>query len=1509
MTDIKTEPADLYPVGRDGGDHFSVSPTDVARFIALEQCERYLRLRLHERSGGKSFLADYGVRAQTLPPLLTRSGTSFEEKVERSIAATLPTTNLAATATSPSRISDNDVVVEAVHCLAPGEATILFQPRIDAVVDGWRVRGDLDILRLERSADGALNALIADVKSSATVKVEHRLQVAFYQEMLTALLSAHAIPVAAIQLGVIYRGSINETGGTSPDDEHRREAERQAARDLLGIEEGMLQLVADPESYRDSVRDLVTGNRSTARRLIASRFDDVPYHLSPKCDSCLYNEFCMKWSAERDTLSMLPHLDEREKRSLQRSGVTTMRELAALKQPRPKDVRSSGTAGGDGVLEPGPGKEALVRQLGSTWPVGPQLDELVHRARRYRAFMGDDLRWVREIPSKGYGSLPYVDATNNPNLVRVFIDAQHDYLNDRIYLLGSLVVACEEGHETPLRRRSIVHLTTGPPSSDESERDVLLRWIDETIAAVAAVAAPAPDGANAAPIHLIFYDRFEQLLLLDALGRHSGTILSATPLFDFMTQIAAFDSPIATFLVDEIRELKNYPMICQSLQAVAAFLKFDWNAGTPYRRLFNRRLFDFWGRLDPPASGATDDSVWYTSRARFGSQIPLEYAYAAWNDLEPPAVPTSDPYAPYRDVTPELLQGFQQRRIEALEWIAREFRGNRQTEKRPYDLSMLATYEDRAHDLAQALKEFQTIERHVYLDGWKRSLLPPPERRVLTGRTLLARYHAVDQTAEVAAANVDNECRRLLEEGLKTAYLLSHPEASRAVLSKEEKAASKWTQEGLQVRLRIESAGIDADLEEIIALSGIRVGDVVVVSPRWMADERLPVDDRQLFTPTPKKMLYNPRAAVRGVPVDRDAAGRSIRGWVEIGLQDYRPGSGGGYAFGSYPRPLIDGALYSLDEDPNSWYGAWQAGVIDGICSGERNTLYDRLVDPRLANATWPAAATGGQARFLDGLDAFHQAGLLHDFEESKREFIGRHGATPTLLVQGPPGTGKSYTTAFAIFARLQGAMTADIDYRVILSCKTHAATDVLLENMIKVRARLEEIRSRDTTLFDRYIDPMLLRTPFYRYPADRSATDGVVALPPYETGGTKAADTVTGARWCVLGATPGGVRKLIKERWPKGMFAQRFCHCLVLDEASQMNLPEAMMAALPLTDQGRLIVVGDHRQMAPIVQHDWQTEPRRTFQEYTCYESLFSALLPMEPPMIKFERSFRLHADMAEFLRQEIYRHDGISYHSLKADVLSPVAGVDGMVRAMLTPDHPLIVVVHEETASQQRNPFEQRLIAPVLEALVRHGLDATTGLGVVVPHRAQRAALQAAIPGLVVRDPVSGATIRSAVDTVERFQGDERRVILISATESDRSYLLASAAFLLDPRRLTVALSRAKHKMILVASRSVFDLFSADEETFDHARLWKNLLRRTCTVALWHGDVAGVGVEVWGNDRGTARTAEAAPPAFAAAMRDDQTPGSHAVPTLESSGTIGPDRGGNDQSPRRSASRAIRT
>ena len=64
-----------------------------------------------------------------------------------------------------------------------------------------------------------------------------------------------------------------------------------------------------------------------------------------------------------------------------------------------------------------------------------------------------------------------------------------------------------------------------------------------------------------------------------------------------------------------------------------------------------------------------------------------------------------------------------------------------------------------------------------------------------------------------------------------------------------------------------------------------------------------------------------------------------------------------------------------------------------------------------------------------------------------------------------------------------------------------------------------------------------------------------------------------------------------------------------------------------------------------------------------------------------------------------------------------------------------------------------------------------------------------------------------------MQGFQWNTWRVILVSAAENNRFYPLASSEFIMEPRRLIVALSRAKQKLILVVSRSIFELLGTNK------------------------------------------------------------------------------------------------
>lgn len=152
-----------------------------------------------------------------------------------------------------------------------------------------------------------------------------------------------------------------------------------------------------------------------------------------------------------------------------------------------------------------------------------------------------------------------------------------------------------------------------------------------------------------------------------------------------------------------------------------------------------------------------------------------------------------------------------------------------------------------------------------------------------------------------------------------------------------------------------------------------------------------------------------------------------------------------------------------------------------------------------------------------------------------------------------------------------------------------------------------------------------------------------------------------------------------------------------------------------------------------------------------------------------------------------------------------------------MLDPDYPIVFIEHDEMAAQQFNELELALVTPLAAACQEHlELKGTDGLGVVVPHRAQRALPQDYFPRLAAYE---------AIDTVERFQGGERDVIIVSATASDSDFVLAEADFLLDSNRLNVAISRPRKKLVVVASRSITGLLVSDLETFERALVWKPL------------------------------------------------------------------------------------
>ncbi|HEX2914276.1 MAG TPA: AAA domain-containing protein [Chloroflexia bacterium] len=1325
------------------GRRRTLAPTSLAQYLALDSCDRFLRFYLYkgETAALVNRMAKVGLHQrralQPFGPLLANLGDRVEADVLESLRAQ-------GYATLDLATEGPEATVSAILAAGPTPVYI-YQAHVSGMLGKWPFEGRADFIRVRRDEWERLEILVGDVKATRKDKVRHRLQVTAYVRLIQYMLEQAGAPEAhhTVYLGTVIR---RDADGTLQDP---------AQAPLF-----------DLSPYYDALNRLASAPDSALARVDQASFEDLHYYINQKCDGCLFNPICMVESAERQDIALVPFLESADKRALTESGVRSVADLAGLKNlPVPPEKKQDAEEGVKVVinrnLTTAPGKEELVSALAERWPVGPKLDRLIQRAARMLN---------RFQPEAGVRSYSYFfdadrsvlpDESLYPDLVKIFLDVQTDYLEDRVYLAGALVVG-------PKGRENIVRMTPGVPDV-AGEREMLVDWVSAILLAVVKLS----ESPEASPVHLYLYNRHDQKALLEALRRHLDVLAALPALYELLTETPALTQSAVSFVYDEVKEQRNLASTGFTLQAVATQLGFKWNDGEVlYYRLFEQGMFDYLLKR------ASDDR-YIESAARFYSTIPLEYAYAAWGllraeDFKPEQRQLVQPYL---HITADHLSRFQAKRLEALAYIESSFRRkNSFIKKEPLNLLALGANAFQAPPFRRVLEEFLYIEHYANLQEHLQLFSQPITKRVQQGRALLLRCTGLEET---------------IKRGKPA--LLAHFEADFSNTGLEPAAA--------------------------LQLNKLKPGDFVVLNTLE--------SDSQAWE------------IVRGrIGVIREQQGLNIA--LDLLDMSFGKNTFQAVAFRYYHNSRLVpevGELYTLDEMVDDLNGD---KLLDACRNADFNPFYHLMALPEYLPEQnhRPVENEAYRARLAEF------AALVEELEGAnaptlcQQSVIAGHSDEKIFLVQGPPGTGKSHTLGWAILARMYAARASGgAPLRVAISCQTHTAVNIVLQSVAGKLARLK----------DTFAWPVLAGLQLYKA-GDETAENslaGIESLDAWEQ--RYALNQIFNAPLVAIGATPGGLYKLLKQytyaaRSKEALWNTRPFDLVVLDEASQMNIPQALLASSWLREDGQLIVVGDHRQMAPILSHGWEAEDRMSAVTTQPYRSVFQFLLDHQFPRVALDESFRLHQVQAEFLQQNIYSLDGIHFHSRRRHLLpGHIASQDSAyLRAVMDPAYPVVVIQHNEQGSQQANLTEANLIAPLVETCIRRlGLDGAEGIGVVVPHRAQKALLRELFPALAEAD---------AVDTVERFQGDEREVIIVSATASDPDYVLAEAEFLLNPNRLNVALSRPRRKLIVVASSVVFNFLSADLEIFDQAVLWKRLLSDCAREMLWNGPYAGTEVKVFG-------------------------------------------------------------
>lgn len=423
---------------------------------------------------------------------------------------------------------------------------------------------------------------------------------------------------------------------------------------------------------------------------------------------------------------------------------------------------------------------------------------------------------------------------------------------------------------------------------------------------------------------------------------------------------------------------------------------------------------------------------------------------------------------------------------------------------------------------------------------------------------------------------------------------------------------------------------------------------------------------------------------------------------------------------------------------------------------------------------------------YAEGLDK----GEALKLNWSQSEALANAYATDlAYLVQGPPGTGKT-----RVLAALAHALARDGE-RVLICSFTHRAINNALNALVKLDPTLDVIKVGHP------IQAQDLRAPNYEHFYESPLAD--------ESGGY------------IVGATPFAphTRRLQSVEFDTVIF----------DEASQITLPLAVMGMLA---GHKYIFFGDQKQLPPVLTTRLTGGALR--------DSVFGYLAGKNFDTMLTE-TYRLNDVLTAWPSVQFY--DGmLTAVPTAAQRRIQYPTPPTRLAHILHPDKPKVfwdLAHHNNTVYSQKEAYA---VVDLITTLLACGVPAEE-IGVVAPYRAQGRLIRHLLREYV---PETAMRRHLVVDTVERMQGQEREIVILSLTTSNPGFAAYVAEFFFQPERLNVAITRPRSKLIIIGSRFVLNTQTDDPAIQATIDLLANLLesctyfvdRHDSTVQLWESE-----------------------------------------------------------------------
>jgi hypothetical protein len=386
--------------------------------------------------------------------------------------------------------------------------------------------------------------------------------------------------------------------------------------------------------------------------------------------------------------------------------------------------------------------------------------------------------------------------------------------------------------------------------------------------------------------------------------------------------------------------------------------------------------------------------------------------------------------------------------------------------------------------------------------------------------------------------------------------------------------------------------------------------------------------------------------------------------------------------------------------------------------------------------------------------------------DESVVEAAVRIGASMSggcLVIQGPPGTGKTHTAARMI----RGLLAAS--KRVGVVSNSHKAVEHLL------RACGGALREAGASLTGIKVGGDGEGALFDENGAFRHVGDGADAKDSYSTG------LVGGTAWLFC-----------RPEW------EDVLDFLFVDEAGQVSL--ANTVAMTRCTRN-LVLLGDQMQLEQPIQGAHPGDSGLSGLQYALKDletsrvdaPVFHAVVPTHSGLFLGE-SRRMHPSVCRFISESIYDGRLLSHADCARQRVFRSSGLAGCVTA----ENGIVFMGVEHDGNSQQSDEEVARVQLIYNDLVGRSYTASNGSTkslsledflFIAPYNAQVRALQSVFPG------------DARIGSVDRFQGQEAPVCILSLCSSYGEYGSRGLSFILDRNRINVAISRAQCLAVVVA------------------------------------------------------------------------------------------------------------